>query len=61
MYDRRWLYDVYEPGGAYLGRVHLPPRYTLSVVRGDTAWGTKQDEAGAPYVVRMRLQAKGAQ
>ena len=56
------VYDVFEPDGTYLGEVHVPKATGLMVVRGETAWGTRQGDAGEVYVVRLRVQhqASGA-
>jgi hypothetical protein len=52
-------YDVFDPDGHYLGRVPIPPRTTLEVMRGDTVWGVTRGEMDEPYVVRFRLERSG--
>ena len=49
------VYDVYEPDGTYLGEVHVPPRTTLMVIRGDTVWGVRRGDLDEPYVVRLTM------
>jgi hypothetical protein len=50
------VYDVFEPDGTYLGEVRVPKGTRLSIVRGESAWGTRQGEAGEIYVVRLRVE-----
>ena len=50
------VFDVFEPDGTYLGEVRVPRGTTLSVARGDVAWGTRQGDAGETYVVRLSVQ-----
>jgi len=49
------VYDVFEADGSFLGSVRLPPRTSLSVFRGDQAWGTRRGEFDEPYVVGFRV------
>lgn len=50
------VYDVFEPDGTYLGEVRVPKGTRLIIVRGESAWGTRQGEAGEIYVVRLRVE-----
>lgn len=65
---RRWrtpaAYDVFEPDGRYLGRVHAPDdlsRYPTPVIEGDRVWAVRRDEMGVQYVVRYRVIPEGAE
>ena len=49
------VFDVFEPDGTYLGEVRVPSGTTLSVVRGEWAWGTRQGDSGETYVVRLKV------
>ena len=49
------MYDVFEPDGTYLGEARVPRATTLMKVRGESAWGTRQGEAGEIYVVRLQV------
>lgn len=55
----RWLepevWDVFDPGGAFLGRLTPPSGATLHVMRGEHAWGTILDEDDVPSLVRWRI------
>jgi hypothetical protein len=55
----RWrepaVYDVFEADGSFLGSVRLPPRVSVSIVRGDHVWGVRRGEFDESYVVRFRL------
>lgn len=48
-------WDVFDPDGTFLGRLELPPRAALHVMRGDRAWGTVLDANDVPYLVRWRV------
>jgi len=50
------VFDVFEPDGTYLGEVRVPKGTTLSIARGEVAWGTRQGDAGEIYVVRLSVQ-----
>jgi len=52
---RAALYDVFEPDGAYLGRIEIPPRISTVVRRGDYVWGVEYDEDDIPHVKRYRI------
>jgi hypothetical protein len=49
-------YDVFDRDGHYLGRVPIPDRTRLEVMRGDTVWGVTRGEMDEPYVVRFRIE-----
>ncbi len=49
------VYDVFDPEGTFLGTVELPPRTSVSVVRGEVAWGVVRGEFDEQYVARFRL------
>jgi hypothetical protein len=50
------IYDVFEPGGEWLGSVEAPRRTSLRVLRGDQAWGVRRGEFNENYVVRFRIE-----
>jgi hypothetical protein len=33
------VWDIFEPSGTYVGRLHVPAKVTMLVMRGDTVWG----------------------
>jgi len=49
------LYDVFEPNGAYVGQVEVPPRVSTVVRRGDYVWGVEFDDDDVQRVVRFRI------
>ncbi|MGH7460726.1 MAG: hypothetical protein ACREMA_06820, partial [Longimicrobiales bacterium] len=49
------LYDVFEPGGAYLGQVQVPARVSTIVRRGEYVWGVAYDEDDLATVRRWRI------
>jgi hypothetical protein len=49
-------YDVFEPDGAYVGRVEIPPRVITAVMKGDTVWGVAYDADDVAYIKRYRLR-----
>ena len=55
----RWrepvVYDVFEVDGTFLGSVRLPPRTSLSVMRGDFVWGVRRGNFDESYVVGFRV------
>ncbi len=50
-------YDVFEPGGRFLGTVSLPLGTRITAMRGKTVWGVATGEMDEPYVVRYRIEA----
>ena len=59
---RQWrepvAFDVFEPDGRYLGRVHAPMGFSMQpkpVVRADTVWAVVQDELDVQRVARFRV------
>ncbi len=49
-------FDVFEPGGRFLGTI-VPPRNTyLYVRRGNQAWAVQRGTSDEQYVVRFRIQ-----
>ena len=50
------LFDVFEPGGTYLGQVHVPAGVSLMYRRGDQVWGIARDEFDVARVKRYRIQ-----
>jgi hypothetical protein len=56
----RWVeptvWDVFEPGGRYLGEVAEPDGTNLMVVHGDMAWGVQSDSLDVQRVVRFRIE-----
>lgn len=60
---QRWrepiAYDLFEPDGRYLGRVHAPSNFSLfpePVFRGDHVWAVVRGEFDEPYVTRFRIE-----
>ncbi|MEX2283833.1 MAG: hypothetical protein WEE89_15215 [Gemmatimonadota bacterium] len=49
-------FDVFEPGGRFLGTVVLPHRTYLWVRRGNSLWGTTRGALDETYIVRYRLE-----
>ena len=52
------VFDVFEPGGRYLGQVHAPSGFrTLPqpVIRGDMVWAVVAEPDELPNVVRFRI------
>jgi hypothetical protein len=49
------VYDVLEPDGTWLARIHAPDRFVPMYMRGDHVWGIQRDEYDVNYVVRMRI------
>ena len=48
-------YDVFEPSGAYVGRVDIPPRMVLGAMRGDQVWGVTFNEDDVAFLKRYRI------
>jgi hypothetical protein len=54
-------FDLFEPDGRYLGRMHTPVKIFSSpapVVRGDYLYATSEDPSGAEVVVRLRINRR---
>ncbi|MFW5947370.1 MAG: hypothetical protein ACOCUW_02650 [Gemmatimonadota bacterium] len=58
----RWrepvAFDVFEPGGTYLGRANTPRGFSLwptPVFDGDRVWAVVRDELDVQYVTRFRV------
>jgi hypothetical protein len=51
-------YDVYEPNGAYVGQVEIPPNVSSVVRRGNHLWALRYDDDDVQYVVRYRIAWK---
>jgi hypothetical protein len=58
----RWrepvVFDVFEPDGAYLGRVTAPTGFAIyprPVFRGDQVWAIVRDELDVQYIQRFRI------
>jgi hypothetical protein len=49
------MYDVFEPDGSYVGRVAMPLRAALEVMRGDRIWAIARDSLDVQYIRRYRL------
>ena len=49
------LYDVFEPNGAYIGQVQIPPRTTVAVRDGDRLWAVVTDEDDVQSLKRYRI------
>ena len=56
MWREPTLYEVFEPTGAFLGRVAVPPRMRVLRTHGDRAWGVTVDSVDVPYVARFRIE-----
>ncbi len=51
------VFDVFDPGGRYLGRVRSTfPIVGTPVFRGDRLYAVTTDADGIPYVVRARIE-----
>ncbi|HKS04678.1 MAG TPA: hypothetical protein VJR92_00060 [Gemmatimonadaceae bacterium] len=55
---RAALYDVFEPSGAFIGSVEIPPGVSTVVRRGDYVWGVAYDEDDVAFVKRYRINWK---
>jgi hypothetical protein len=57
---RRWIepnrWDLFQPDGTYLGRIHLPQNAEIMAMRGELIWGTVTDENENVHIVRWRIQ-----
>jgi hypothetical protein len=53
--ERAGLYDVFEPNGTYVGRVQLPLRVSLAVMRGEFVWGVAFDDDDVQSVKRYAI------
>jgi hypothetical protein len=51
-----WVFDVYEPSGAYVGQVRLPDGVTSHAVDGDIVWAAVPDADDVPVVKRYRIR-----
>jgi hypothetical protein len=49
------VYEVFEPGGRFLGRVAFPRRARLAEAAGDQVWAIVPDADGMPAVTRFRV------
>jgi hypothetical protein len=56
--SRPALYDVFEPNGAYMGQVRIPPRVATAVRKGDYVWGVVYDDDDVASVKRYRIAWK---
>jgi hypothetical protein len=56
----RWIeptvYDIFEPGGAYVGRVRIPDNVSLRWIRADTVWAVARDENDVNFVRRYQIR-----
>jgi hypothetical protein len=52
---RAALYDVFEPSGAFIGAVEVPPGVSTVLRRGDYVWGVAYDEDDVAFVRRYRI------
>jgi hypothetical protein len=48
-------YDVFEPSGAYVGRVEIPARVVLGATRGDLVWGVAYNDDDVGFLKRYRI------
>lgn len=52
------VFDVFEPDGRYVGRVHTPRGFKVEphpVFEADRVWAVVEDELGVQYVVRFAI------
>jgi hypothetical protein len=60
---RRWaepvLFDIFEPGGQYVGQISVPSSVSVRAIRGDTVWGVVTDATGVQTVKRYRASWGG--
>lgn len=52
------VFDIFEPDGRYIGRVHAPHGFSLyprPIFRGHHVWAVVRDELGVSYLVRFRI------
>ena len=49
-------WDVFEPSGAYIGRVEIPPRVVLAAMSGDQVWGVAYNQDDVAFVKRYRIR-----
>lgn len=50
------VYDVFDPGGSFLGRVRGDRSQRFMRMRGDRVWGVLTDSSGVAYVARWRVE-----
>lgn len=53
--DAEQLWDVYEPDGAFVGRLKVQAGVWLADARGSDAWGVEYSGSNVPTVVRYRI------
>ena len=61
-YKEPVVFDVFEPGGRYLGAARPPGGFQTSpepVIRGDTVWAVMRGDMDVPSVVRFRIVRVG--
>jgi hypothetical protein len=55
------VFDVFDPGGRYLGAVRLPFTHnSVPIFRNNALYAVTVDELEVPYVVRARIVKPGA-
>jgi len=54
--DTLAAWDLFEPGGRYLGAVELPTALTVQVVTLDAVYGILRDQLDVQYVKRYRIE-----
>lgn len=52
------LYDVFEPSGAFIGQVQIPPGVSTVIRRGDYVWGVGYNDDDVAFVKRYRISWK---
>jgi hypothetical protein len=50
------LYDLFEPSGAFVGSVQVPPRVSTVLRKGDQVWAVAFNEDEVPSVKRYRIR-----
>lgn len=62
-WDEPVVYDVFEPDGTYLGRVHAPRgfrQYPSPVFGTEHVWAIMTDDLDVQYLTRFRIDRRGA-
>ena len=53
-------YELFDPGGTFLGRLELPPQSRLMAVAGDRIWVRTEAEGGDYILTRFRIAGLGS-
>ena len=52
------LYDVFEPSGAFIGAVEIPPGVSTVLRRGNHVWAVAYNDDDVAFVKRYRINWK---